>query len=313
MSDYASILERARDAFASASRLEQAMQRMPNDPALEMNWRSRKRLAERYQQQLFAAAKGATVDVCQYRLRPETANRYPIASVSRSLERFQELFSLTFDALDKGIAKNTSHLGEAVRRQTEFEFGYSYAGSLGIVLLVPSSRDLISTKFDESIAAIDQLLSIADADEVIDVSHRLGRAVINKAYSWSIENYNAEFSVDILWRKSTGDVSGQAIDRSQMARLANIIEQTSEEEATPIEARGVLVGIDVPSRWFHFVVPKGESYSGRLGDDFPTVGTIEVNRAYRAFMVEQTTTKFATGDVQRRYVLSRLAEIDPSA
>lgn len=44
-----SILERAREAFASASRLEEAMRRQPGDPALEMNWRSRKRLAYRYE------------------------------------------------------------------------------------------------------------------------------------------------------------------------------------------------------------------------------------------------------------------------
>lgn len=55
MSDYASILEKTRQAFAAVGRLEQALLRSPGNPALEMNLRSRKRSAERYQEELFQA------------------------------------------------------------------------------------------------------------------------------------------------------------------------------------------------------------------------------------------------------------------
>ena len=54
-SEYASIVEKTRRAYAAVSRLEQAMARRPNDAALEINFRSQKRLAERYQEELFLA------------------------------------------------------------------------------------------------------------------------------------------------------------------------------------------------------------------------------------------------------------------
>ena len=57
MSDYASTLERTQEAFASLARLEQAMIRLPGDPGLEMNYRSRKRLAERFLDELRRAAQ----------------------------------------------------------------------------------------------------------------------------------------------------------------------------------------------------------------------------------------------------------------
>jgi hypothetical protein len=305
MSDYVSILEKTRQAFAAVARLEQALLRLPGDPALEMNFRSRKRLAERYQDELFQAAQIEHIDICQYRLIPNTRERYPISNVSKALENFQDLFALVYAALEEG-AKDTAHLSRAMRFQTELEFGYSYPGSLGIVLMIPSERDFFSTKFDVSIQAIEQLLTISNTDEVLDLARKLGRAIVNKAYSWSVDNYGADFSVDLVWRKSDGTLSGRHIDRLQMAKLADIIGVTSEETKTPFVERGVLVGIDLPTRWFHFVVPDGDSFKGVLGPDFPTVGTIEVNRRYQAYLVERAITQFATEHTQRRYELERL-------
>jgi hypothetical protein len=311
MSAYTSTLERARQAFASLARLEQALVRAPGDPALEMNYRSRKRLAERYQAELFSLAEVDHIDVCQYTLRPGREDSYPLASVSRSLENFQELFSLIYAALLEG-AKNTSHLSFPMRMQTQLEFGYTYSGSLGMVLLVPSARDFFSTKFDNAIAAFEQLVFISHPDEVLDLSRTLGRAIVNKAFAWLSTNYNADFGVDIFWRKSNGRFSGSAIDKTQMAKLAEVIGMTSEETVTPFSASGILVGVDVPTRWFHFVVPDGDSFKGTFGSDIPMVGTIEVNRRYRADFIERTTRQLATDQIRERYELIRL-ENDPSA
>jgi hypothetical protein len=178
--------------------------------------------------------------------------------------------------------------------------------------MVPSTRDFFSTKFDETVAAIEQLLTISDSYEVLDLSRKLGRAIVNKAYDWSSGNYSADFSVDIYWRKSNGNFSGRAIDRAQMAKLADIIGMTSEETTTEFTARGVLVGVDVPTRWFHFVVPDGDNFKGTFGPDIPVVGTIEVNRRYRAHFLERTVRQFATDHVQHRYEILTL-ENDPNA
>src|SRR5947209_5863375 len=118
MSDYASILEKTRQAYAAVSRLEQAMLRAPNDAAIEMNFRSRRRMAERYQEELSIAAMEHHIDICHYKLKPQTEYRFPLNSVSRSLETFQELFSLIYAALTEG-AKNTAHLSIPMRMQTE--------------------------------------------------------------------------------------------------------------------------------------------------------------------------------------------------
>ncbi len=300
MSDYASILERTRQAFAAVSKLEMALQRNPMNPALEMNLRARRRLAERFQEELFSIAAISQIDVCQYKLRPNDTEHFPISEVSRSLASFQDLFSLIYAAQSEGT-KNTAHLSGFMRAETQMEFGYSYAGSLGIVLVVPSTRGLFATKFEATIAAMDQLLAISDRDDVLDVARTLGRAIVNKVYEWSLTNYSADFSVDIYWRKSDGRFSGGAVDKTRLARLTDIIGMTSEETIVEFERRGVLVGIDVPTRWFHFVVPEGDSYTGYLGPEISVTGTIEVNRRYRCHIREHTTRRLATDQEQRQY------------
>jgi hypothetical protein len=106
--------------------------------------------------------------------------------------------------------------------------------------------------------------------------------------------------------------SGSAIYKAQLGQLADVIGMTSEETVTPFSENGVLVEIDVPTRWFHFVVPDGESYKGTLGPDIPVVGMIEVNRRYRGHFIERTTRQLATEQVRQRYELLRL-ENDPYA
>lgn len=147
---------------------------------------------------------------------------------------------------------------------------------------------------------------------MLDVSRRLGRAIVNKVYTWPSTNYNADFGVDIFWRKSNGRFAGRSIDKTQMAKLSDAIGMTSEETVSSFRATGILVGVDVPTRWFHFVVPDGDSFKGTFGPDIPMVGTIEVNRRCRADFVERTIRQLATDQVSKRYELIRL-QIDPYA
>jgi hypothetical protein len=311
MSDFASVLERTQEAFASVARLERALAAAPSDSAIQINLRSKQRLAERFQELLYSAAEKEHVDICRYRLVPNTQNNYAVTAVARSLERFQDLFSMIYDALTNGVRRN-ARLGAAIAQQTSLEFAYSYPGSLGILLTVQGGRDIFSGKFDDSIDAIHQLFGISDRHEVIGLARALGNSVVKRAYDWSMENFKGDFSVDLTWRKSDGRHRGALIDRTQIARMVDIIGLTSEESKETIPVRGILVGADVKTRSFHFVVPDGESYRGALGPDFPAAGTIEVGRRYSARIIVRTVIKYATETEEKKFTLESL-ETDSSA
>lgn len=277
----------------------------PQDAAFEINLRAKQRLAERFQEELFSIASDQHIDVCRYRLIPNTEEVYDLIPVARSLERFQELFSLTYDALSRR-PRPGARIGAVLAGETALEFGYSYSGSLGIVLVAKGSRGLFFGKFDSAIETINDVLRVNSRTEILEFARTLGTSVIKRAYDWSLENFKGDFSVDLTWRQSSGRYVGGVIDRSQIARNVDLIGLTSEEEISTIEVLGILVGIDIKTRSFHFVVPDGESYRGQLGPEFPTVGTIEVGQRYRAQIAVRTTTRFATDSEERRFTLLSL-------
>jgi len=309
MSDYASTLERTREAFAALARLEAAMARAPGDPALEMNFRARKRLAERYQGELFSLAEQANIEVCQYRLIPNNQRQhYPIGSIAKSISVFQELFTLIFASVKTGVKKR-ARVSAAISAHTELEFGYTYPGSLGLVMTVPSSRDLFSGEFDQSLDTLNQVMGIANRGDVVEIARHYGAPIVTRAYWWSSENYKGDFSVDVTWRRSDGQQRGTHVAKTQMAKIIEMIEQTSDQQTAVLpEMSGILVGWDTPTRWFHFVVPGGESYQGTLGKDFPAAARYEVNRSYRAVIAETTVVHFATEKTTTRYELRVLKE-----
>jgi hypothetical protein len=76
MSEIASAVERTRKAFASVSRLEEALARAPGDRSLQLNLSAMHKLAMQSQDQLFEFSKLVHVEVCNYRLVPEGTDSY---------------------------------------------------------------------------------------------------------------------------------------------------------------------------------------------------------------------------------------------
>ena len=117
------------------------------------------------------------------------------------------------------------------------------------------------------------------------------------------------FSADIRWRRSDGVERGQVIARSKLERIAGIISGTSDELSTPMTVRGTLVGIDVTTKTFHFVVTDGESYRGRLAEDFPLSRQNQVPAVYSAEIVTLEKQHYATDQKETRHVLRSLTPV----
>lgn len=63
MSDFASVVERTRKAFASVSRLEEALFRSPEDRSLQVNLAAMRKAANQSQDQLFRLSEYRHVEV----------------------------------------------------------------------------------------------------------------------------------------------------------------------------------------------------------------------------------------------------------
>jgi hypothetical protein len=305
MSHYVFFLSRAREAAGLVSKLEERLAQSPGDVSLRLTLSSAVQMAERTERELYEIATAEQVDLCRYRLVRHIGEGFSLQSVSKSLEAFQDAISYVYEAI-MGTPRRRAGLTREARRESEMLFGYSYAGSLGVVLLAPSQKGLFTTKFDDVVKTINQVFEIENNDELRHAARAIGPAAINKLYEWAAVNNEAGYDLDLRWTNSNSVESGRYVQVRQFGKLANLISLTSEIEKKAIRTEGVLVGFDSVYKTFHLVEPGGESYKGQLADDFPQHRDWIVNKTYGASISEETTTRFSTGEQSIKHRLSEL-------
>ncbi|MBO3759466.1 hypothetical protein [Ciceribacter sp. L1K22] len=303
----ASAVERARQAFAVVTQIEEALLRDPDARHLHVNLAAARKMARQAQDRVLAIAESDHVEVCDYRLVPVDQRPYALTWVSQSMLHFQNLFSQVHDAVRNG-PKLKSVIGAEALRESILEFGYSYSGSLGVMLFVPSTKTLFDGSLDASIDALFQVVEISDQDDVRDVAKALGMPVLKRVYEWSASNVNGGFSTDLKWRRSDGRFLGEVITREKMEQIVEIIGRTSDVQSIHHHVAGVLVGMDVKSGRFRLTVPDGEDFAGALSKEFPRDRRFTVNRVYDAHILESKTTRYATETVERKFELVALRE-----
>jgi hypothetical protein len=305
MSDYASAASKARRAHASVARAESALSREPDSQALQIKLAARARLAKRSGDILQNVALENHVELCNYRLVAEPGKKFALPYISRSLLEYQNTFSQVYDALKNG-AKQRTRIGNEAWSESLLEFGYSYSGSLGVVLLAPSERDFFQGTYDQAIEALFQVIDIDSQDTVKDIAKSLGEAVVKRVHDWSKANVDGGFDVDVRWSRSDGKQLGQLVSVSDMSRIVEIISATSDEKTVDIDVSGTLVGIDVLAGNFHFAVPDGEEYRGGLEEEFSRSEAVSVPGRYIARMTKTTKVVYATNREEVRFRLKGL-------
>ncbi len=135
MSDINSVLERLRRAYAAIAEVQMVAARSPGDRFVLANLQALKSDSEDLEQQWEEECKYAQKEVCRYRIIPENAHHYSLATVSKSLLDFQELFSQIYGALKAG-ARKRARISAEVAGETKFNFAFTYPGSLGVALTV---------------------------------------------------------------------------------------------------------------------------------------------------------------------------------
>ncbi|TDR94518.1 hypothetical protein [Enterovirga rhinocerotis] len=293
MSDFASVVDRTRRAFATVSRLEGALARDPGNRALQINLAAAAKRAQSSQSDLMSISEYQRVEVCNYRLATEEQPTFRVAAVSRSLIEYQNLFSQIYDALKNG-PKGKAVFGRNEELESALELAYSYSGSLGIVLFVQSERNFFEGRLDDSIAKLFEVMNIASRADVRQVADELGNSVVKRLHDWSRANLDGGFSTDVQWSRSDGRKLGQFVERDRLGKIVDLIVATSDEKVSYPLLKGALVGGDIETNQFHLVVPGGESYRGRISLDFNRNTEITLGRSYTARLRQTTTTVYAT-------------------
>ena len=293
MSELLEIEEQLRDTSEAIAKTEQAVATDPSSAAARSMLRSFERRRQRLESEFSAVAKEMGVDVCAYRFFSDLSR--PLAApLCSAIVDFQNLYSLAYDAIKHGAKKTARRLPPDVVQATSFGFGYTFTGSLGVVLTFENSdRLLIETALDESMREIAALAQARSSADVLACGKRLGAPVVRAAHRWASNHADSSFGAEIAWKKGADVLVNLLMEAEQFSELVEAISATTETTDEEIEMVARLAGADVDKKRFHLTLEDGE-ISGAFSNEIPAEQTFEVGRPYKVKLRKRVKVYYST-------------------
>jgi hypothetical protein len=292
MSTLRALLDRLSDLESSLAKIERE-QEGPPSRAIELTLRS---LYSRRDELLLALreiTRADAIDVCDYRIIPEKTSSLAITSIAGALQSFQELVSLVFDA-QTGRAKERAVISPDVIQKTQFDFGYAYAGSLGLVLTIPNERLIaINSHLDESMSAVFELIRTRDQEGVRNAAHKFGFPVIRKLNDWARVHALNGMSFDLKWIREDTVRDRVTAEFTDMQALNLLIGSREDVSTESLIVEGELVAWNVRRRTFTLETDVAEPISGQWAEDFNSPQERTLPRRYRATITKRTVRAYS--------------------
>ena len=297
------------DTDATLAQLERAVAGDPNSPSLHAMAESLLNRRESLESAFLAEANSLGIDVCSYRLFGER-DRPTILGLAKVLGDFQTLVSVVYDAIKTHVPKERARFGLDVAAATSLEFGYSFAGSLGIVLTIPNERLLIGESvLDEAVQTIFGMAKATQPGHILEHARQLGPAPVRALYRWAAGHAQSGLGVDIEWRRERVIRSHLLAQRPELERLYLTIEATSEETVEEQELGCDLVGADVTRRSFHIRLEDGQDIRGSFKEAISASHTVELPKRYRVKLRRTTRVKYSTEEEEVTFELLNLEPV----
>jgi hypothetical protein len=116
-------------------------------------------------------------------------------------------------------------------------------------------------------------------------------------HEWVNTHAKADLSADVRWVRGEKLKSDILFQAEEAAKLALIVESTSDETATKVTLAGFLRGADLDSRSFHLSFPETqetEDIHGYMAKSFVSPKELPLGKRYEIDLVKRTMTHYAT-------------------
>lgn len=312
MNQLLNIRKKIENTNEALSRLSRMLRDRPDAPGLLANMQVLERTSKELEQEFSSAAKEIGLEVCTYRLFSDEKSQRSIFSLGKALVNFQSMFSVVYDAIKFEQPKPTAHLHDGIWDETQFEFSYSYAGSIGIAMTLSSEVDLFGSPFDKTIRTLFSMAQVQTSEAMKEYSKSVGVAPVKAMYVWANELAQADFGVDIKWIGYRTPEMRLVIPKADLISLRETISSMSEEQHTEFSTEGTLVAAHILRKTFGFQYSEGDSLqliNGRFIDAINQSHAATVPALYRAHFRKTTRTTYSTQEDRVEYVLLRLEEL----
>lgn len=302
-------IEHTNEALA---RLGRMLQDRPDAPGLLANMQVLERTFGELEEEFSSVAQGMGLEVCNYRLFNDDKSERSIYNLGMALVNFQTMFSVIYDAIKFGQPRATAHLHEGTWQDTQFDFAYSYPGSIGVAMTLSSEVDLFGSPFDKAIYTLFNMAKVQTSEAMKEYSREVGAAPVKAMYAWADALARAEFGVDIKWIGYRTPETRLIIQRPDLISLRDTISSMSDEEYADFTADGTLIAAHSVRKTFGFQYYEGDEIrviNGKFIDAINQAHAATVPANYRAHFRKTTRTTYSTEEDKIEYVLLRLEEL----
>ncbi|MCC7088224.1 MAG: hypothetical protein IT295_03665 [Dehalococcoidia bacterium] len=305
MSELVGLAADIQETSAMLAELRRAVAAHPESKSLLLSVRS---VEARFYEleaafKLEAAALG--VEVCTYRLFGDQPTRNA-GGLGAALERFQGLISTVYSAVKSGQPKRSARLSDEVVRESTLGFSFSFAGSVGFTLTLPTQPQLFEDPIIESVNLAFAMARATSPQAVEDYAQRLGPAAVRQLYEWARVHEEHALGADIAWLGLRSQAAELLLQPPEFSRLRGLIEVMSDEQNESVVLSAMLVGLDAETGIFHARFDDGEEVRGHLGPEVSFSEPARIPARHTVWLNRKTVTRLATGAETVSWTLERM-------
>ena len=302
--------EQLQETRAMLARVERAVVERPDKLSLRSLAKSLTAQQRNLEADFATEVDRLGMDVCSYRIFSDSGY-LPLHPLAQGLIDFQLLVTVVYDAQKTSVPKERAKVSPDIRAETSFDFGYTFPGSLGIVLTIHNERRLIlDSHLDEAINQIFSLAKVRSTSDIREFAKRLGLASIRAMYKWASGHARAGLGVGIEWRRESTVRASLLAQQPELENLYQMIEETSDESETEISVEGELESVNVKARSFALRDNSGGIIRGSYKDAISGSHRAELpERRYRATLTKVERVQYSTDEEEAEYHLERLEEL----
>lgn len=313
MSDIQALFERLNGVEASIAEATRSISGPLSDGARAMI-ASLERRRDELREMADHLAEERLVDVCDYRIVPSVTDLYPVKAVALSLSGWQDAVTSFFAAIrDKKPRVRAVYSDEIVDAST-LNFGYSYPGSLGLVMYIQNDQMFNETDLDLAVSGIMRLVDTETVSEVREIADTFGKAAVQSFYSWSKTHTDSDLSADIKWQRGKEIKFERCVQPAGLERVQGIIKVADSKKVSVDVYDGVLVALNITGQGsfkMSFADPSVRDVAGKFGEEFNSETPHEVPARYTATLRKTLYTSLWSTDEHTDWELVSLDPMTP--
>ena len=304
MSALAELQERIQSTNALIAEWDSSLARVQGEapPSVLANIRSLEKLKRRLEAEFLEVAAQEELEVYRYRII-NGPRRITLSEVAESWGKFQDFFGAVYSALTK-TATQGKKPPQAVG--VDLGYGYSFAGSVGVVVTVPPEIGIYATTPLED--ASNTVFDMVEGQALNKIAKTVGPVPIQRLHEWVGVHIKNQAGLGLEWRSQQEIKRTVVLDYPQLEAIRATVADTTTTAI--LEISGELYAVDTDIKQFKLRGDDKEEYCGTFGDAITPEHAASVPARYRAKIIKTTKIIFTSGEPETELFLDSLNSVD---